>query len=83
MSERYLKCHVFKGMFSDELAVKVNSKQGGEPSFFVPKELVKGEVDREGSVRVRVFHKGQTAWAVIPDEQQTAVPVDEAELILI
>jgi hypothetical protein len=80
MFERYLRCWIFKGMFSDELAVRVASRNG-DAAFFVPRDLVKGTIDHEGKVRVRVYHQGQTAWAVLPDDMQTALPVDESQLL--
>ena len=81
MFERWLRCRIFKGMFSDELAIQI--VQRGDPqelSVFVPKDKVQGKVDAEGRVRVRVFHQGNLAWAVLPMESQTTVPVDESQL---
>jgi hypothetical protein len=81
MFEKWLRCRIFKGMFSDELAVQIMQK--GEPqefSVFVPKDKVQGRIDAEGRVRVRVFHRGDVAWAVLPTENQTTVPVDESQL---
>jgi hypothetical protein len=79
MREQFLKCQVYKGMFSDELAIKVSSKRG-DASFFVPKNLVQ---ESEGRVKVRVYREGQTSWAVLPDENQTAVPVEEGDLLAV
>ena len=81
MADQWLKCNVFKGMFSDELAVKVRQTEGGFAAFFVPKSLVEGSIDHEGKVRVRVFHEGPTAWAVIPAENAPTIPVEEADLL--
>lgn len=81
MFDAWLKCFVFKGMFSDELAVKVSELQGQEASFFVPKSLVRGDVDQEGKVKVRVYREGSTAWAVLPTENRAAIPVREADLV--
>ena len=79
MSERWLRCTVLKGMFSDERAV-LYSKNGSEFSFFVPTDRVLGDVDREGKVRVRVFSDDGGWWAVMPNENQTIIPVSEADL---
>jgi hypothetical protein len=81
MTEQWLKCRVYKGMFSDELAVKVSSLKGNDTSVFVPKAAVEGVVDDEGKVRVRVFREGKTAWAVLPTETRTTIPVREADLM--
>jgi hypothetical protein len=80
MSERWLRCAVLKGMFSDELAI-VYSGNGKEVSFFVPRDQVIGEVNSEGKLKVRVFRQDHTPWAVVPDEYQTAIPVAEADLL--
>jgi hypothetical protein len=79
MREQFLKCQIYKGMFSDELAIKVTSKRG-DTSFFVPKNLVQ---ESRGTVKVRVYREGQTSWAVLPDENQTAVPVHEGDLLAV
>src|SRR5882724_8251700 len=78
MSEQWLRCRVVKGMFSDELAIR-SPPQGttSVTSVFVPKEMVHGEVDHVGKVRVRVFRQDDSAWAVLPSEQQLAIPIDE------
>jgi len=82
MSERWLRCNIVKGMFSDEWAIVYRFKQQGkEASFFVPKDQVVGAVDSEGKVKVRVFRQGDTSWAVLPTEYQESIPVDEADLI--
>jgi hypothetical protein len=80
MTQGWLKCRVFKGMFSDELAVTC-----GGTSVFVPKENVNaasaegGAVD--GSVHVRFFREGKTVWAILPAESQPIVQIDEADLV--
>lgn len=81
MTQGWLKCRVFKGMFSDELAVTC-----GETSVFVPKENVNaaspegGPVD--GQVHVRLFKEGKTMWAILPAESQPIIQIDEADLVL-
>ena len=84
MAEQWLRCSVLKGMFSDELAIVYEFKQnGGKPeksSFFVPRDKV---VESEGKVRVRVVRQGDTAWAILPTENQAMIPIDEADLTMI
>ncbi len=81
LAERWLRCRIFKGMFSDELAVQYAPPHSNSTSVFVPKELVEGSVDGEGRVKVRVFHEGSNAWAVLPTENQMIIAVNEADLI--
>ena len=84
MSEQWLRCRIFKGMFSDELAISYVSRGGNIPvSVFVPKGLVEGKIDQEGKVKVSVFHQGNRAWAVLPSDQQMTIPVDDADLIAV
>jgi hypothetical protein len=80
MAERWLRCDVVQGMFSDELAI-VYSLQGKKISFFVPKDEVIGGINSEGKVKVRVFHQDNVPWAVLPNENQTVIPIDEADLV--
>lgn len=82
MFERWLRCKIFKGMFSDELAIQCATP--GAPatfaSVFVPKDFVRGSVDQQGQVKVLFFREGDVAWAVLPTENQLVVPVDETDL---
>lgn len=85
MNENLLKCQVFPGMFSDELAVRY-PRSGATTtyvnSFFVPREKVVGLVGDSGpaQLKVQVLREGGTAWAVIPSETQPAIVVDDADL---
>lgn len=81
MMEQWLKCIVFKGMFSDELAIRVSLKRGRWTSCFVPKDKVDGRIGEEGKVKVEVFKRGGTTWAVLPTEYSEAYPVNEADLV--
>jgi hypothetical protein len=80
MWEAWLKCVVFKGMFSDELAVKYQPRNGDPRSFFVPKAKVKG-TEGEGQLQVTVFKKDDVSWAILPTENRTIIPIDEADLV--
>lgn len=75
MSEKWLRCGVLQGMFSDEMVVVIKTLSGEEVSFFVPKQQVEA-----GRVMVRTFKQGTRAWAVIPNDSQSIIPVDESEL---
>lgn len=84
MQEKWLKCRVAPGMFSDEFAVTVSAFAAVATelrSLFVADEYVRSDRrSDEGHVRVRVFQRGGTWWAVLPNEQQEAIPVRFADL---
>ena len=80
MSEKWLKCLIFKGMFSDELAVRCTKVSGSRFSVFVPKDHVRGGVDQEGAVKVQVFNKDNIVWAVLPSPDRATIPVRESHL---
>jgi hypothetical protein len=78
----WLKCKIFKGMFSDEKAVLISSLEGREISCFVPKELVQGGEDAVGKVQVKIRRKNNRVWAILPTETSTMVAVKDADLVL-
>ncbi len=79
MSDRWLKCLVQKGMFSDECVIVIKTS-GGEPfSAFVPKSTV----ERSDRVKVRVFEQTGQSWAILPNEDQSIVDVQPSELIVL
>jgi hypothetical protein len=77
MPEKWLRCNVFKGMFSDERVVKV----GGGQSFFVHRDKIieEGE-NHKGKVRVRLFETDNAFWAVMPTEDAAVIQVKDEEL---
>lgn len=79
MVEKWLKCSIYKGMFSDERAIKCQ-KMTGFFSVFVPQETVRGEINQEGTVKVGVFHKDNTVWAILPSPYKPTIPVCESQL---
>ena len=81
MDERWLRCKVLQGMFSDELGVLITTVSGDSISVFVPKERVRGSLDQEGRVQIRSFQSESKWWAVLPNESQTIVPVDAGQLL--
>jgi len=85
MFEGWLRCDVLKGMFTSERAIRYpagGTQKASVTSVFVPKESVRGAIDGEGRVRVRVFaDEAQHTWAVLPDEVQTLIAVlDRSDL---
>ena len=79
--DNWLRCLVFRGFFSDEVAVEVAPKSGERSSFIVSRDQVEGDPDQEGKVRVKVYRDGETAWAVLPTDNQTVIPVNDADLM--
>lgn len=82
MWEQWLRCQILKGMFSDELAITYKPRGSTVPtSVFVPKELVSGDINHEGKVKVTVFRQGDTSWAILPSAQKMVIPINDADLI--
>jgi hypothetical protein len=83
MIQQWLRCSIFKGMFSDELAINYVPSGSTQPiSVFVPREMVQGDISQgTGQVRVTVFRRGESFWAVLPSSQQTEIPVNDADLV--
>jgi hypothetical protein len=81
MAMTWLRCRILKGMFSDEFAVEVSPPGGKPTSFFVSKKDVRGDIDQDGEVRVRVIRKGASAWALLPTETPVEIPIREADLV--
>ena len=75
MEETWLRCRIDRGMFSDELTVIVTAANGEPMSVFIPREFVQGNAPGEGRVRVRIVREDQFAWAVLPDDNQTQLPI--------
>jgi hypothetical protein len=80
MTQSWLKCKIVKGMFSDELTVVIRAHDGETISAFVPKDRVDGKEEAAGRVKVHVFESTGQKFAVLPNENQTVISVDESEL---
>jgi hypothetical protein len=78
--ERWLSCHVDRGMFSDEFAVTYPSRGTVISSVFVPSSAVVGQAGQAGRVRVRVVGQPGRVFAVLPTPQNDMVPVAESDL---
>ena len=78
--EQWLRCRVFKGMFSNERTIVVRVKGNGSVEFIVPQSSVQENND-EGRVRVTVVNRADAKWAVIPTAYRESVPIEEAELV--
>ena len=82
MERKWLRCHILKGMFSDERVVVVNRIDGKSTSAFVPTNAVRGRVDEEGQVEVDVFADRGATWAVLPTEYRETLPVNIGDLVV-
>ncbi len=80
MTTGLLRCRVYKGMFSDELAIKYKNDDRVS-AFFVPRDKVVGFDNESGNVVVQVFRKNGKAWAVLPTETQSVITIREADFV--
>lgn len=80
MVQRWLKCAIQKGMFSDERAVSYPPTGACASSVFVPRDEVEGDVGQQGRVRVLYFQQGAFAWAVLPAEDRPIIRINEIDL---
>jgi hypothetical protein len=78
--ERWLRCLVDKGMFSDERAITYPPEGAALHSVFVPAEDVSGVPGEKGYVRVRVMSEAGAVWAILPTNYRDAVIVSERDL---
>ena len=82
IGERWLRCRINKGMFSDE-AVATYPAQGQVVwSDFVPATSVRGNFGETGALRVKVVGKMETKFAtVVPTSYSDLIFVNEQDLM--
>jgi hypothetical protein len=78
--ERWLRCLVDKGMFSNERAITYPPEGAALHSVFVPAEDVAGVPGEKGHVRVRIMNEEGAVWAILPTNYRDAVVVAEHDL---
>ncbi len=78
--EKWLECHVDKGMFSDELAVSYPPTGQYLKSVFVPKGAVQGSLGKKGKVRVCLVRRDGKLMAVLPSSRKDIVVVSESDV---
>jgi len=78
--QRWLSCHLDKGMFSDEVAVTYPHSGPVKKSVFVPRVTVRGNVGETGTVRVVVIRSSGKLMAVLPSSRQDVVVVTEDDV---
>jgi hypothetical protein len=74
MTNGWLTCKVKNGMFSNEHVVTVTTSSGQEVSYFVPSSVVRD--DKQVQVKVIEQQPGSSYLVVLPNEEQSIVPVD-------
>jgi hypothetical protein len=75
--EKWLKCEIQNGMFSDEVTVRVTSAKGEAIAVFVPKGKVQSD---HQAVRVRSFVASGYTFAELPDDRGTTLSVRASDL---
>ena len=77
---RWLKCCVVQGMFTNERIIIVHIRGNGSIEEFVPEDEVSGE-GVDGRVKVRLFHQDERPWVVLPTPYGKTIPIEEDQLI--
>ena len=75
--KRRLKCEISRGMFSDEVTVKVRDVSGASIAVFVPRDKVN---EKEKVVFVSAYEGNGKTFAVLPDDRHTSITVQQADL---
>ncbi|MEZ5308618.1 MAG: hypothetical protein R2684_15850 [Pyrinomonadaceae bacterium] len=79
--EKWLACHLDKGMFSDEVAVTYPHTGQFKKSVFVPKTSVQGDIGQRGQVLVKIVRAGDgRVMAVLPSSQRDVVVIAETDV---
>ncbi len=71
--ERWLRCQLDEGMFSDEIAVTYPPKGRWQKSVFVERGAVKGGAGDVGKVRVAVLRRDGAIIAILPTPERDIV----------
>jgi len=81
MTQRWLKCKVSAGMFSDERVVELRVKLGHARTFFVPADRVLDQGAGEGQIQVGVVTQGEVTLVILPTPSRDVVPCAEDDLV--
>jgi hypothetical protein len=73
VEERWLRCQLDEGMFSDEIAVTYPPQGKWQKSVFVERSAVKGGAGDVGKVRVVIARSDGTIIAVLPSPNRDIV----------
>jgi hypothetical protein len=83
MQDRWLKCRLAQGMFSNEftVTVKTASVPSDVSSYFVSDGYVHADGRApDGRVLVRAYRDGSTWWAMLPTDSLDIIPVAADDL---
>lgn len=73
----WLRCRLDDGMFSDEVAVTYpGASEHWQKSVFVPLSCVRGNMQSQGEVMVKVVVKDGEKYAVLPSSQRDIVKIE-------
>ncbi len=78
--QRWLKCNLERGMFSDEMVVTYPATGTEITTVFVPSSDVRGRAGETGKVRVMVAKRGAETLAILPTSYRDSVAVSEHDL---
>jgi len=78
--ERWLRCQLDQGMFSDEMAVTYPPHGKWQKSVFVERQSVEGNAGDIGRVRVSVLRKSDAILAVLPSPDGDIVYVNAEDI---
>ncbi len=81
MTQGWLKCHILKGMFSDERVVVFHLVNGERYSEFVPAEKVRGEINSDGALAVGIYRQDGASFVELPNEYQDLFAVADKDLV--
>jgi hypothetical protein len=68
--ERWIRCGVRPGMFSNEAVVEL-----GGHYYVVERDAVRNMVGERGELRVKIIHIDGREWAVLPTNYSDSVPL--------
>ena len=74
--QEWITCRVFDGMFSDEFAVEVGSRDSGM-TVFVDRSAVRNRHGNRGELSVVVYERDGARWALLPTSTRDTVPLHQ------
>ena len=79
-TQKWLRCNLDRGMFSNEMAVTYPTSGTARASVFVPTSDVSGNPGELGKVRVTVVTRGGNLLAILSTSYSDSVTVSETDL---
>lgn len=78
--EVFVKCRLYRGMFSDESVVEF-PRVSGENTFIVPKAKVSEESPGHGRLKAKLLTRGDERWVILPTDYSDSVPASQVDLV--